>query len=482
MTSILIVDPDRARGRILADDLSILGFQAEVVADVRETLAFLDESTPDIVILDEEAQDMTPARFLDECERRDLDTFVLVMLQESGLERVMEWMMEGTFACLEKPIDMVRLRSIIDKGLENKEAYRQVVNLTQDLKLTNHHLRMEKEALKEKTEDLRFLYDLGTRLSATLDCREIFKTVAQSLSQAFGIELVIILTLFSGEETLRVYTTHHLDHDILNETVQSYGAGDREVEIINEGAQGDGLEAFPEAFWEVPLVAAGKTCGVLRIGLKPHTRFGPEKKMLLESAAFQTAQALFNAHQHEHALHMASHDPLTGLFNRRAFQRHLDLEFDRHLRYGTNFSLVILDLDFFKSVNDRFGHDSGDIVLKNISKLIKDQIRASDISARLGGEEFVVLLSNTVGRQAWRQAERIRKAIKKVPFTFQNVTYYQTVSLGVADTATTPLDNPERLLYLADQALYLAKRDGRDTTRRAIDLDLVTVRKDSAYA
>jgi diguanylate cyclase (GGDEF)-like protein len=476
------VDPDADHGKQLANNLILLGFETKSAAAAQSALALLDQSPPDIVILDEAVEDLTPGQFLDECERRDLDTFILVLVHDTDLNRVMDWMMEGTFACLEKPINWERFLSVIDKGLENKEAYRQVVNLTKELKFSNQALRDEKAALKEKTENLRFLYDLGTRLSATLDCREIFRTVAFSLNRAFGIEPVIILTDFSRDEAQRLYSSRRLDNDTVAQMVKSCGTGERDVEIVDEGNVEEGTKTFPKAFWDVPLIAAGKTCGQLRVGLNTDAPFGQEKRMLLESAAYQAAQALFNAHQHQRALHMAAHDPLTGLLNRRAFQEHLELEFDRHLRYGTDHSLVIIDLDRFKSVNDRFGHDTGDLVLKMVSEVIAGQVRASDVSARLGGEEFVVLLSNTVGRQAFRQAERIREEIKAIPFTFQNVTYNQTVSMGVADTAAFPLDNPDRLMHLADQALLLAKREGRDTTRRAADLDLVDFRKDSAYA
>ncbi|MDZ7735199.1 MAG: diguanylate cyclase [Gammaproteobacteria bacterium] len=127
---------------------------------------------------------------------------------------------------------------------------------------------------------------------------------------------------------------------------------------------------------------------------------------------------------------LAHHDYLTGLFNRAALQQHLDEEMRRTARYGDVFSLIMFDLDHFKAVNDRHGHDTGDRVLQQVAELTLDEVRDIDITARWGGEEFMILLPATDGDQAQVLAERIRKRIARTAFPEAG---YITISLGIAE-------------------------------------------------
>jgi diguanylate cyclase (GGDEF)-like protein len=157
----------------------------------------------------------------------------------------------------------------------------------------------------------------------------------------------------------------------------------------------------------------------------------------------------------------ARSDPLTGVMNRRAFHEHLALEWERAGRYQRPLSCVMIDLDFFKKVNDTYGHMAGDAVLQGIAHLLEDYRRASDALARFGGEEFCVLLSETeeAGAVAW--ADRVRLAIAEARIPFTDQVLCVTGSLGVAARAADTT-SPEALVALADQALRAAKESGRN--------------------
>lgn len=155
-------------------------------------------------------------------------------------------------------------------------------------------------------------------------------------------------------------------------------------------------------------------------------------------------------------------DPLTGLFNHREFYRLLGEELARSLRYGHQLSLLMLDIDYFKRVNDTFGHLAGDQVLRRLPELIRGQLRIHDLPCRYGGEEFGVILPETGAEQALEVAERIRSAIAGIPIELpEGGSLRITVSLGIA---TFPLDGAkeEGLVSAADLALYQAKRSGRN--------------------
>ncbi|WP_260291277.1 sensor domain-containing diguanylate cyclase [Sedimenticola hydrogenitrophicus] len=157
----------------------------------------------------------------------------------------------------------------------------------------------------------------------------------------------------------------------------------------------------------------------------------------------------------------ASHDFLTGLVNRHYFHEYFHSELMRKERYQSHSVLLMLDLDHFKTINDEFGHDAGDYVLKTVSKLIQAQMRAVDVLARWGGEEFCILLPETTQAAAGAVAERIRASLEQYLFEYQRVPIKVTTSIGL--TALTARDKRiEEVVQRADQALYQAKRDGRN--------------------
>ncbi len=158
---------------------------------------------------------------------------------------------------------------------------------------------------------------------------------------------------------------------------------------------------------------------------------------------------------------MAVTDFLTNLSNRRHFDDTLKREWGRMRRYGFHFALLILDIDRFKEVNDRFGHQTGDEVLKRIAEILKAEVRAEDVVARYGGEEFAVIALNAKMRQAYDLAERLRRRIAAAPMPAG--VWGLTISIGA--TGTADLDPQVRMSDLvawADKALYLAKERGRN--------------------
>ena len=160
---------------------------------------------------------------------------------------------------------------------------------------------------------------------------------------------------------------------------------------------------------------------------------------------------------------LAAHDDLTGALNRRAFMQLLADERARALRYGGLFAVVLLDIDHFKSVNDRFGHQAGDAVLKAFCQVANTGIRTTDRLGRLGGEEFIVLLISVAGADAARiAAERVREAIATHDWNLVVPGLSLTTSLGVALFEGS--DTVETLIARADRALYAAKDSGRNRT------------------
>jgi two-component system cell cycle response regulator len=165
----------------------------------------------------------------------------------------------------------------------------------------------------------------------------------------------------------------------------------------------------------------------------------------------------------EESVEMAILDPLTELHNRRYMTSHLTTLFDEASQRGKPLSLLLLDIDHFKSVNDSYGHDAGDQVLREFTTRVRRNIRGIDLACRLGGEEFVVVMPDTDLAKAYHVGERLRQCIAAAPFYAGEATgaIEVTASVGVAALEFAD-DTPEFILKRADQALYCAKRDGRN--------------------
>jgi len=153
---------------------------------------------------------------------------------------------------------------------------------------------------------------------------------------------------------------------------------------------------------------------------------------------------------------------LTELYNRRYFIEALEGEYERAIRYGTEMALIMMDLDYFKKINDTYGHSAGDMVLSKIGNLIKSHVRRNDLACRYGGEEFAVILPNIIRESTYAAYERFRKMVFEQPFDYESMRFRVTVSIGIAYSNDSESIND--LFVHADQALYQAKEEARNKT------------------
>lgn len=168
-------------------------------------------------------------------------------------------------------------------------------------------------------------------------------------------------------------------------------------------------------------------------------------------------------------VHLSNHDPLTGLYNRRMLEERLAKDIQRANRYKHSLSLFVVDIDHFKSVNDTYGHNAGDLILKGISRVIEGSIREIDYSSRYGGEEFVVVLPETSLTEAEELAERLCSTVEKKSFEIMDGSSLSvTISIGVSGFIDESKSS-EDLINRADSALYAAKGFGRNCVKVAKD-------------
>jgi len=210
--------------------------------------------------------------------------------------------------------------------------------------------------------------------------------------------------------------------------------------------------------------AAAGVLGALCLFL-PAGRAATEQQLeILSAVAGQLAIAVTNAKLYAFAKYNSFHDPLTGLGNRNLLETRLNEDISRAKRYGSHFSVAMIDVDHFKALNDRHGHLAGDQFLKDLAGLLKDKARKSDIVTRYGGEEFTIIMPSTTGDQAMIFLDRLRGIVARHQFPIEGKDGHvrMTISIGVADTRHAEEESAKSILRQADKALYQAKKQGRD--------------------
>jgi diguanylate cyclase (GGDEF)-like protein len=242
------------------------------------------------------------------------------------------------------------------------------------------------------------------------------------------------------------------------------------LEVITEATDALGGQIFSGAEEVAWIGEVGGSRKPLTLELDANTRlllvppdegFSKDTRTLAEWLASQAAVALDNARLHDIVQRQAITDDLTGLVNRRRFIEALDAEIERARRFGAALTIVLADLDNFKQVNDEFGHHGGDVVLRAFADLIRSHVRDVDVSGRIGGEEFAILLPDTDAAGAARVAERMRTSLNEIaiPLSEGDVIHVAS-SFGVAELA--PGQSGDDLLRAADAALYRAKDEGKN--------------------
>lgn len=331
----------------------------------------------------------------------------------------------------------------------------------------NHfYADFERQTLQRVFEGLR-------KLNSTLGLSSVYKAADAAINSLVEADLIAISVVkdnhhrfeyVSGNKaTLLNQNSFSLDDSIVGQVVK-YRCTLPDLSNPRSSApvvQGVTLFDRYPSIMVVPLCRDdGPVAAVLIIAGKKRHQFSRNCQEMIEMIAAQLAIKIDLAHSHEQINAMTLKDSLTGIANRRAFDTALSSMNERSKRRNSSFSLVLCDIDLFKSINDTYGHPFGDEVIKQVAQQLSSVVRSGDLAARIGGEEFALLLEGADARGAIDVAERARNNISGLKMHQNGKPVGVTISLGVA-VSTNDLDM-EGLLQAADHALYQAKQGGRN--------------------
>ncbi len=442
---ILVIDDVEANVRLLEAKLTLEYYEVVTGHDGPTALRLAAEEQPDIILLDVMMPGMDG---FETCRRLKADPVtrhipVVLVTALDGREERIRGLDAGADDFVTKPIDdvilMARVRSLV--------------------------------RLKSVMDELREREESGRKMGVDTDA-------AGRLRAAGGRVLVI-----DDNERQAARIAEHLAHEH-RPTVETDPAaaliaarGPVDLVIVNVASEGfDGLKQIAqlrsnEATRRVPVLAVveptdrPRLVKALELGANDILLRPVDTEELAARARTQIRRkryADFLRQKLDYSLEMAVTDALTGLHNRRYMAGQLQALVGRANHSGPGVAVLVLDIDHFKAVNDGFGHDAGDEVLREFAVRMATNVRAIDLPCRLGGEEFVIVMPDTAIEDALRIAERIRRDVAETPFPVMGGREHLTVTISIGVAASQADDTPEALLKRADEGVYEAKSRGRN--------------------
>ncbi|MBM3238871.1 GGDEF domain-containing protein [Candidatus Poribacteria bacterium] len=349
-----------------------------------------------------------------------------------------------------------------ESELTNKiELLTQIRASISEVGLQNNYCEMKRE-LEKQMFYLKIRDILSAQLHSTLNVESIYENMRKLMVNLLEVEIFHIF-FYAGDEQF-----HYLGiaDGVPDDTIKTVLSQNRDEFIVNamkspaasgmRNAECGIIPQFPIP--GIPMIVDSRVKGVMTIEKLMNQRqtFDVEDVELLKILMNEAAIALANGYAYRQLEDVAMKDGLTGLYNYRYFQERLNKEVERSIHHASPLSLLMVDVNKFKIVNDAYGHRQGDETLKDLANILRSNVRSVDVPARYGGDEFVIILPETDAKRAAIVAERIKKSVVSHQFHKDDESVQLTVSIGIA--SLPPVMTKEELIDAADRALYRDKQ------------------------
>jgi two-component system cell cycle response regulator len=447
---ILVVDDVLANVKLLEARLSAEYFDVLTALSGAEALAICERAQCDIVLLDVMMPDMDG---FEVCRRLKSNPathhipVVMVTALDQASDRV-RGLEAGADDFLTKPVSdialVARVRSLVRLKMMTDELRMRA--------LTSKEIGIENPAVEAISDTGR-----NGRVMLIDDRKASYERIAARLAAEHTVDVET-----SPSEALFRAAEGAYDLIVISLGLESYDG----LRICSQLRSLDRTRNVPILALADAEESSVRLTRGLEIGVNDYVFRPVDKNELMARARTQVRKKRYTERLRDNvqlSIEMAITDPLTALHNRRYMESHLSTLVEQAAARGKPLTVLVLDIDFFKSINDNFGHDAGDDVLREFAVRLRKSIRGIDLACRYGGEEFVVVMPDTDMAVAAKVAERLRRRIAAEPFLIHNAgrSVEVTISIGIAGLAAVD-DTPAKILKRADEALYRAKRDGRN--------------------
>ncbi|MHB1310781.1 MAG: GGDEF domain-containing response regulator [Gemmatimonadaceae bacterium] len=481
---VLVVDDDDVLCQGLAATLGDAGYAVRTAGDAAGMRGVLGEWMPDLLLLDIRLPDADGVQLLQELKASEAWRDLPVMMISSRTPDEMTELALGLGASdvVRKPFRPRELVARVQAQLRMHAMLRMSQAALRDVEA-------ELEQVREDSENRRKLVDILHEVTGDLSSDEIYHILARRVARALALSRCSVILARPGDRVGVVATA--FDNPALRNyeiNLDAYpeirAALEHGHPVLVEDLHTSPLYEDLRREWatngvQIPIrsvIALPFTLGKVQAGVFFLRRMVDEPPLTNEDvefadavikaavAAIHRAQLIETTKADNARLEVLAHtDPLTQVLNRRALTVRLASELERARRYDSVITLLMVDLDHFKLINDTYGHLVGDEVLKEVATLLQNEVRSVDVVARYGGEEFVVVLPETSLVGATTFAERVREFVEATPFAAsQGEPVRITASIGVSSYPSTTIHSVDDLFARADEALYRAKADGRN--------------------
>jgi diguanylate cyclase (GGDEF)-like protein len=406
-------------------------------------------------------------------ENRSKSCFILYG-EEIKADKVSEILQKGAYGFVPRALLSERIYDTIIGGLENRKAFVEILAMIDELRDVNRGLNREKAVLRAKNQELGFINRLSSKVAYDLNWDRIIPRIfSAGLLNVIDPEIFCILYQIGSMWNLAIHlsknetdeeTLEGLKRVIVNRflTQSKQRISVKEIALhlypSNVKVSSSSTISLSKPTICEPLSLAGRPLGMLLILPKQGQGFTKEKKELASTISNILAMSLKNAQEYHKLKEMTVRDGLTGIYNHKGFRDFMQMEFQRAKRHSKPLSLIMIDVDNFKAINDSLGHQAGDYVLRELTGCLKGSARSTDIVARYGGDEFAILLPETEMDKTEVLVKRVLRTIKNRSFEWGPKRIKVEISYGISTTSELEKgEDEEEFLHKADSRLYNAK-------------------------
>jgi len=471
---ILVVSDQKKDGNLFEQILGPKGFDIDLISLTEAVEDIIPENNFSAILADYDLIGNRSYRWMELLQKNRSKTCFILYGENKRAEKISEILQAGAYSFISRSNLSKRIYETVIGGIENRKTFVDILGMINDLKDVNQSLEREKEDLRRKNQEFSFINRLTSEVAYDLNWSMILPRILDAgllnvinpalLGMLYRIGSRWNLAFHLSEKEINKEILEKLKEDIADKFFSLSGEKilikDIDFHLYSSSVKISSSESISFSDQLImPLALAGKPLGMLVILPKNREELDNGKLELLSTVSNILAMSLKNAQEYHRLKELTVKDGLTGILNHKGFRDIVQKEFHRAKRYNRSLSLIMIDVDNFKVINDSHGHQAGDIVLKDLADCLKCSLRQADILARYGGDEFSILLPDTGMERAEILLKRVLSTVMNHNFRWKSERIKVKISCGISTTSELECqDNEKELISKADSRLYMAKR------------------------